>query len=131
MDKIWLNSYPPGVPGTVNCESFQTLSESLLTYCEQFAENIAFTGIGGDLTFQELEEKSRQLAAAWQADGLRKGDTIAFILPNILQYPISFLAAVRIGLVVVNVNPLYTEREIHHQLSDAGAKAVVVLDLCS
>jgi long-chain acyl-CoA synthetase len=131
MDKIWLNSYPPGIPGTVNCETFQTLSESLLSYCKQFSENIAFTGIGGDLTFAELEEKSRHLAAAWQADGLRKGDAIAFILPNILQYPISFFAAVRIGLVVVNVNPMYTEREIKHQLSDAETKAVVVLDLCS
>lgn len=131
MDKIWLNSYPPGVPGTVNCESFQTLSEALVSYCDQFAENIAFTGIGGDLTFQELEEKSRYLAASWQADGLRKGDAIALILPNVLQYPIAFLAAVRIGLTVVNVNPLYTEREIQHQLSDASTKAVVVLDLCS
>lgn len=131
MDKIWLNSYPPGVPGTVNCETFQTLSESLLSYCKQFSGNIAFTGVGGDLTFEKLEEKSRYLAAAWQADGLRKGDKVAFILPNILQYPISFFAAIRIGLVVVNVNPMYTKREIQHQLSDAEAKAVVVLDLCS
>jgi long-chain acyl-CoA synthetase len=131
MDKVWLNSYPPGVPGTVNCETFQTLSEALLSYCKQFEDKVAFTGMGGDLTFTELEEKSRQLAAAWQADGLRKGDAIAFILPNILQYPISFMAAVRAGLVVVNVNPLYTEREIHQQLLDAEVKAVVVLDLCS
>jgi long-chain acyl-CoA synthetase len=131
MDKIWLNSYPPGVPGTVNCETFQTLSESLLSYCKQFSKNIAFTGVGGDLTFEELEVKSCYLAAAWQADGLRKGDKIAFILPNILHYPISFLAAIRIGLVVVNVNPMYTEREIQHQLSDSETKAVVVLDLCS
>lgn len=131
MDKIWLNSYPPGVPGTVNCEGFHTLSEALLSYCKQFKENIAFTGIGGDLSFEELEERSRYLAASWQADGLKKGDGIAFIMPNILQYPISFLAAIRIGLIVVNVNPLYTEREIQHQLQDAGAKAAVVLDLCS
>ena len=94
MDKIWLNSYPPGVPGTVNCDTYQTLAEAMLSYCKQHSDHVAFTGIGGDLTYVQLEEKSRYLAAAWQADGLRKGDAIALIMPNLLQYPIAFMAAV-------------------------------------
>lgn len=131
MDKIWLNSYPAGVPNTVNCGSFQTLAESLVHHCKQFSGKIAYTGVGGTLTFAELEVASRQLAACWQADGLKKGDALAIIMPNTLQYPIVLLAALRIGLRIVCVNPMYTKPEITHQLSDAQVKAVVVLDLCS
>ena len=130
-NKIWLKSYPPGVPSTINLDKYSTLSEAILTYCGQFKNNVAFSGLGGDLTYEELAEQARQLGAVWQSHGLKKGDAIALILPNILQYPVAFLAAIRIGLVVVNVNPMYTQRELTHQLQDAAVKAVVVLDIFS
>ncbi len=100
----------------------------ILASCRQFPDNPAFTCMGKDLSFKKLDEYSRALAAFLQSRGLVKGDRVAVMMPNILHYPIAFTAILRAGFVVVNVNPLYTPRELEHQLNDSGAKALIVLE---
>nr|WP_316641393.1 AMP-binding protein [uncultured Roseateles sp.] len=129
MHKPWLVQYPPGVPDEIDMEQFASLNEVLASSCARFADLPAFNSMGAVLTYRQLDAASRAFAA-WlqQVAQLRRGDRVALMLPNLLQYPVALFGVLRAGMVVVNVNPLYTPRELEHQLSDAGATAVVVLE---
>ncbi|NKC28222.1 long-chain fatty acid--CoA ligase [Ochrobactrum ciceri] len=126
--KIWFKSYPAGVPHEIDLSTATSIGDMILASCRQFASSPAFTCMGKDLSYKELDEYSRALAAFLQSRGLVKGDRVAVMMPNILHYPIAFTAILRAGFVVVNVNPLYTPRELEHQLKDSGAKALIVLE---
>ncbi|MBT9500013.1 MAG: AMP-binding protein [Burkholderiaceae bacterium] len=129
MHKPWLVQYPPGVPADIDLEQFASLKEVLTSSCARFADRPAFNSMGTVLTYRQLDEASRAFAA-WlqQVAQLRRGDRVALMLPNLLQYPVALFGVLRAGMVAVNVNPLYTPRELEHQLSDAGATAIVVLE---
>ncbi len=126
--RVWLRSYPAGVPHEIAPGAAHSIGDMALDACKRHAQNPAFTSMGKDLTYAELAARSEALAAFLQARGLQKGDRVAVMMPNILQYPVAILAILRAGMVVVNVNPLYTARELAHQLNDAGAKALIVLE---
>ena len=129
MEKVWLKSYPPGVPAEIDANAFSSLTAILEQSFEKHAERVAFVQMGRDLTFAQLDALSRDFAAWLQNEaGLRKGDRVAIMLPNCLQYPIAMSGILRAGGVVVNTNPLYTARELEHQLKDSGAQAIVVLE---
>ena len=128
MEKIWLRSYPPGVPADLELDPQRSLVSLLEEACARFGPRPAFTNFGRTITYAELDELSARFAAALQNRlGLRTGDRVALMMPNLLQYAIALLGTLRAGLVVVNVNPLYTPRELHHQLEDSGARAIVVV----
>jgi long-chain acyl-CoA synthetase len=128
MEKIWLKSYPPGVPAEIDTTQFGSVADLLERSFREHAAARAFVCKGRELTYAELDEKSRHLAAWFQTQGLARGARIAVMLPNLLQYPVAMAAILRAGFVVVNVNPLYTPRELEHQLNDSGAEAIVILD---
>ena len=129
MHKIWLKSYPAGVSGEISPPAYASLCELLEQSCERFRARTAFTNMGVALSFAELERLSRDFGAYLQKEaGLRPGERIAIMLPNLLQYPVAMFGALRAGLVMVNVNPLYTAPELEHQLADSGATAIVVLE---
>lgn len=128
IDKIWLKSYPKTVPHEIDLSKTTSIGDMISAACRQFNDKPAFTCMGKDLSYKDLDENSRALAAWLQSRGLVKGDRVAVMMPNILQYPITIAAVLRAGLVVVNVNPLYTPRELQHQLNDSGAKALIVLE---
>ena len=129
MDRFWLRQYPPGVPHDIDPNEMSSLKELLERSCERYADRIAYRSMGKAITYRELEQQSRAFGA-WlqQRAGLSRGDRIAIMLPNLLQYPIAMFGALRAGLVVVNTNPLYTVSELEHQLKDSGAVAIVVLE---
>ncbi|MBI5255913.1 MAG: AMP-binding protein [Burkholderiales bacterium] len=128
-DALWLRNYPPGMPAEVNLQAFDSLVEVLQQSCARFGPLPAFSGLGGSLSYTELEQASRGFAAYLQQTlGLHKGQRVALMLPNLLQYPVALFGVLRAGLVVVNVNPLYTAAELAHQLRDSGAAAVLVLE---
>jgi long-chain acyl-CoA synthetase len=129
MNKVWLKSYPTGVPAEINPNEYRSLTELIESSCSRFAELDAFTSLGRTITYAEFDRAARDFAA-WlqQSAKLRRGDRIAIMLPNLLQYPIALFGALRAGLTVVNTNPLYTARELEHQLTDSGAKAIVILE---
>jgi long-chain acyl-CoA synthetase len=129
MNRIWLRSYPAGVPPDIDAERFASLPELFAWVCGHFRDGPAFSNQGATIDWLRLDAQSRCFAAYLQHEaGLRKGDRIALMLPNLLQYPVALFGALRAGCVVVNVNPLYTPRELQHQLADSGATAIVVLD---
>jgi long-chain acyl-CoA synthetase len=129
MDKTWLASYPPGVPHEIDARAYSSLVDMFAQSVSRFRELPAFTSMGVSLTFGDVDRKSRDFAAFLQQRcGLVKGDAVAIMMPNVLQYPIVLFGALRAGLTVVNCNPLYTGRELDHQLNDSGAKAIVVLE---
>ena len=128
MERIWLKSYPPGVPAEIDPSRLRTLKELVETTCREHAYNIAFVQMDAELTYRRLDELSRAFAAWLQRAGFVKGDRFAIMLPNTLQYPIALFGALRAGLVVVNTNPLYTAPELEHQLSDSGATGILVLE---
>ena len=123
----WFKHYPPSVPHEINADAYTSLVELLDESCHKFAGRPAYICMGQQLTFAELDTLTRQFAAYLQSLGLQKGDRIAIQMPNVLQYPVAMYGAFRAGLVVVNVNPLYTPREMEHQLKDSGARAIVIL----
>jgi long-chain acyl-CoA synthetase len=128
MEKIWLKSYPAGVPDEIDATRYNSLTDLLQ---ESFRDNHskrAFVCMGKAITYGELDTLSTRLAAWFQARGLKPGARIAIMMPNVLQYPVAIAAILRAGFVVVNVNPLYTPRELEHQLRDSGAQAIVVLE---
>jgi long-chain acyl-CoA synthetase len=127
-DRPWLSAYPPGVPADVATDAYASLTQLLLTSFQAHGPKTAFSFMGEELSYTELDQQSQQLAAYLQSLGLVKGDRVAIMLPNVLQYPISVAAILRAGLVVVNVNPLYTARELQHQLNDSGAKAIIIIE---
>lgn len=128
MEKIWLKSYPPGVPAEINADAYQSINEFFEKSCSQHAGLPAFYNLGTTLTYDELNKESRHFAAYLQQKlMLTKGSRIAIMLPNCLQYPIALFAAFRIGLIVVNVNPLYTADELTLQLQNSGSETIIVL----
>ena len=128
MNRIWLKSYPPGVPAEIDPARLTSLVALLRQACTAYRSRPAFEQMGRNMTFARLDELTRDFAAWLQAAGMAKGDRIAIMLPNTLQYPIALFGALRAGLTVVNTNPLYTARELQHQLEDSGATAIVVLE---
>ena len=129
MDKIWLSSYPPGIPHEIDARAYPSLAAMIEFALARYRDRPAFESLGATLTYGEVDRASHDLAAYLQQGcGLAKGDRLAIMMPNVLQYPVAVFAAFRAGLTVVNCNPLYTGRELEHQLKDSGAKAIVVLE---
>ncbi|NTJ41244.1 long-chain fatty acid--CoA ligase [Agrobacterium larrymoorei] len=126
--KPWLASYPQGVPAELPDPGHASLAELVEKSCAQYADRKAFSSMGKSLTYRQLDEQTRKIGAWLQQLGLQKGDRVAVMMPNILQNPVATYAILRAGFVVVNVNPLYTPRELEHQLKDSGAKAIFVLE---
>jgi long-chain acyl-CoA synthetase len=129
MEKIWLKSYPAGVPAEIDPSAYASLNEMVVESLTRFADRVAFVQMGKELTYRQLDALTRDFAAWLQNEaGLQKGDRVALMMPNILQYPVAIFGVLRAGMVVVNTNPLYTARELEHQLKDSGAKAILVLE---
>ena len=129
MQKVWLRSYPPGVPEVVDVHEYANLCEILARTCERFPGRPAFTNLGATITYTELDRRSRDFAAWLQKGaGLSRGARVAIMMPNTLQYPVALFGILRAGMTVVNCNPLYTPRELEHQLRDSGAEAIVILE---
>lgn len=129
VEKIWLKSYPAGIPAEINPDEYQSIVDMFEQSCSEFSERSAFYNLGTFITFKQLDEYSRQFAAyLQQVLQLKKGDRLAIMLPNTLQYPIALFGALRAGLTIVNVNPLYTVPELTHQLLDSGAETIIVMD---
>ncbi|HEU5178210.1 MAG TPA: AMP-binding protein, partial [Burkholderiales bacterium] len=128
MDRIWLKSYPEGVPADIDPGQYRSLIELFDANIASFRDRPAFTNMGKTITFDQLDKRSRDFGAWLQSRGLGKGARVAIMMPNCLQYPIAMFGTLRAGCTVVNVNPLYTPRELEHQLKDSGAEAIVVLE---
>jgi long-chain acyl-CoA synthetase len=128
IQRPWLASYPQGVPAELPDLGYASLVELLEKSCALYADRKAFSSMGKSLSYRQLEEQTRQIGAWLQTLGLQKGDRVAVMMPNILQNPVATYAILRAGLTVVNVNPLYTPRELEHQLKDSGAKVIFVLE---
>jgi long-chain acyl-CoA synthetase len=128
MDKFWLKSYPPGVPAEINPDQYRSLVQLLEESFQKFAARNAYVCMDKYLTYAEVDTYSRRMAAWLQSRGLKKGARVAIMMPNVLQYPIAIAAILRAGYTVVNVNPLYTPRELEHQLNDSGSEAIIVLE---
>lgn len=128
IDRIWLDSYPEGVAGEINALSENSLTEFFDKHLEKFGSKPAFTCMGKTMTYAELDAEAKAFTAHLQSKGFVKGDRIAIMMPNVLQYPVVMIGILRAGLTVVNVNPLYTPRELEHQLKDSGAKAIILLE---
>jgi len=128
MNKVWLREYPPGVPSEIDPGEYPSLKALIEDCLGRYADRNAFVQMGATLTYAELDRRSAAFAAWLQSQGLKKGDRIAIMLPNLLQYPVVMFGAVRAGLIVVNTNPLYTSEELRHQLTDSGASVIVILE---
>ncbi|MBN3265720.1 long-chain-fatty-acid--CoA ligase FadD [Pectobacterium brasiliense] len=128
MEKIWLSRYPADVPAEIDPDRYSSLIEMFETSVKRYADRPAFVNMGEVMTFRKLEERSRAFAAYLQNQlKLQKGERVALMMPNLLQYPVALFGVLRAGLVVVNVNPLYTPRELEHQLKDSGASTIVIV----
>ena len=131
-DRVWLSSYPEGVPADIDASQYSSLVGLMQDSFAKYADRTAYSFMGKDIGYRETDLKSQALAAYLQSLGLVKGDRVAIMMPNVPQYPVAVAAILRAGLVVVNVNPLYTPRELEHQLKDSGAKAIVIIEnFCS
>lgn len=129
LQKPWLDSYPKGVPEQIDISQYQSILSVLDQVCEKYADRPGFASFGTQLTYGEIERLSRQFASYLINDlKLKKGDRVALMMPNLLQYPIAIFGVLRAGMTVVNTNPMYTARELKHQLVDSGASAIVVLE---
>ena len=128
MEKTWLKQYPAGVPANIDVAQYPSLVALLEESLKKYASLPAYKFMGKSISFGQVDEASRALAAYLQSLGLAKGDRVAIMLPNVPQYPVAVAAILRAGYVVVNVNPLYTPRELEHQLKDSGAKAIIIIE---
>ncbi|MEO8536504.1 MAG: long-chain-fatty-acid--CoA ligase [Betaproteobacteria bacterium] len=128
MDRIWLEHYPPGVPADIDVNEYASIREVFEESCRKFATRPAFSCMGRTVTFADLDALSSTFGAWLQGIGCGKGTRVALMMPNILQYPVCVFGVLRAGCTVVNVNPLYTARELEHQLADAGAEVIVVVE---
>lgn len=128
MDATWVSRYPRGTPASIDPDAHPSLVAIFDESCRRFADRPAYHNLGITLSYREVDRLSRDFGAYLQTLGLSKGDRIALMMPNLLQYPIALFGALRAGFTVVNVNPLYTARELRHQLSDSGARAIVILE---
>ncbi|CAM2194513.1 long-chain fatty acid--CoA ligase [Paraburkholderia sp. A1RI_3L] len=128
MEKVWLKSYPPGVPAEIDPSQYASITDLLEESFRQYRAKSAFACMGKQITYGQLDDLSRALGAWFQSRGIVRGARIAVMMPNVLQYPVALSAILRAGYVVVNVNPLYTPRELEHQLKDSGAEAIIILE---
>jgi long-chain acyl-CoA synthetase len=128
VNKPWLQSYPEGVPAEIDLSAYSSILDIFEQSCEAYRQQTAYVNFDRELSYDDLDRLSRDFAAWLQSKGMRKGDRIALMMPNILQYPVALFGAMRAGLVIVNTNPMYTARELRHQLQDSGARAIVVVD---
>ena len=129
MEKIWLKSYPDGIPAEIPPSEFRSIREMFENAFKAYPDRPAYTNMGTSMSYRQLDQLSMQFACYLQQElGLTRGERVAIMLPNILQYPVALCGIFRAGLVVVNVNPLYTARELEHQLSDSGAKSIIILE---
>ncbi len=127
MEKVWLDHYPIGVPEHIDLDPDESLVDFLNTACERFASMPAYTNFGHSMTYAQLDDMSARFAGYLQTNaGLKRGDRVAIMMPNLLQYPVALFGILRAGMAIVNVNPLYTSHELAHQLSDSGAKGIVI-----
>ncbi len=127
-ERIWLSSYSPGVPADVDASIYTSLNALMEESFRKYASRAAYSFMGKDFSFAQIDRQSQAFAAYLQGLGLAKGDRVAVMMPNVPQYPVAVAGILRAGLVLVNVNPLYTPRELEHQLKDSGAKAIVILE---
>ena len=128
MEKVWLKQYPAGVPAEIDVDQYPSLVALLDESFRRYADRMAYKFMGRAISFREVDQASAALAGWLQSRGLARGDRVAVMMPNVPQYPVAIAAILRAGLVVVNVNPLYTPRELEHQLKDSGAKVIIVLE---
>ncbi len=128
MEKIWIDQYDKSVEAEINPDRVPSLIEIFESAVSQFTNQTAFINLGHKISFEDLDVLSMQFAAYFQKMGLKKGDTVALMMPNLLQYPVALFGVLRAGLTVVNVNPLYTPRELEHQLKDANVKTIVIVE---
>ena len=129
MEKVWLNSYPPGVPAEIDMSEFASLADLFEQGARKFGARTAYVNMGKTLSYAELDVLSERFAAFLQGElGLQRGARVALMMPNVLQYPVAMFGALRAGCTVVNVNPLYTARELEHQLRDSGADTIIILE---
>lgn len=128
MEKIWLKHYPQAVPAEIDPDRYSSIVDIFEQSVAKYKNNVAYINMGREMTFAELDKQTQAFAAYLQGMGLVKGDAVAVMMPNLLQNPVAIFGILRAGLTVVNVNPLYTARELKHQLNDAGAKAIVIIE---
>jgi len=129
VDRVWLKRYPSGVPAEINADHYSSLLDIFEQSIAKFADKVAFVNMGKSITYRELDRQSQAFAAYLQHElGLKKGDAVAIMMPNLLQYPVALMGVLRAGCSVVNVNPLYTPRELQHQLTDSKARAIVIVE---
>ena len=127
MDKVWLKNYDQGIPEEIDPNEYSSIADLLNKSFDKFADKDSYSCMGTTLTYRELKTASLKFASYLQNDlGLKKGSRVALMMPNILQYPIALFGVLQAGMVAVNVNPLYTARELEHQLKDSGAEAIVI-----
>src|SRR5919197_4516937 len=128
MERIWLKKSPPGVPADIEPTQYASLVDLLEESFTKFADRKAFICMDKSISYRDLDQMSVALAAYLQGRGLQRGARVAIMMPNVLQYPVATAAVLRAGFAVVNVHPLYTPRELEHQLKDSGAEAIIVLE---
>ncbi len=129
MEKVWLKSYPPGIPAEIDVDEFRSIGDMFEQSCRKFGDRTAYINMGKSLTYRELDTLSAQFGAYLQRElKLPRGARVALMMPNLLQYPVAMYGALRAGYTIVNCNPLYTSRELEHQLKDSGAEAIVIVD---
>ncbi|MCP4490827.1 MAG: AMP-binding protein [Gammaproteobacteria bacterium] len=129
MDKPWLKSYPPGVPEEIDLSAYQSIADVFEQAVNKYRSNPAFSNMGSTVSYADIDQLTAQLAAYLQnLPNMRKGDRVAIMMPNVLQNPVAIFAALRGGFTVVNTNPLYTPRELKHQLTDSGAKTIIIME---
>ena len=127
-NRPWLKNYPIGIPANIDADSYSSLVNLLEETFKKYTDKVAFSCMGRDMTFAQLDKWSTQFGAYLLSRGLQPGDKVALMMPNMLQYPIALFGALRAGLVVVNTNPLYTPREMEHQFKDSEAKAIIIAE---
>src|SRR5512133_3562987 len=127
-DRIWLKSYPTGVPSDIDVTRYSSMVDMMEESFKKFADRPAYSFMGREQSYKQVDELSRTFGVYLQSLGLAKGDRVAVMMPNVLQYPVAVAAILRAGYVVVNVNPLYTPRELEHQLRDSGAKLIIMVE---
>ena len=127
-ERPWLAAYPEGVPADIDPSSYHSLVALMEQAFKAYAPRSAYSYMGKDISFGDVDSQSQAFAAYFQSLGMQPGDRVAIMMPNVPQYPIAVAAILRAGFVVVNVNPLYTARELEHQLKDSGARAIVIIE---
>jgi len=129
VDRVWLKRYPAGVPAQIDPDHYSSLLDIFEQSIAKFADKVAFVNMGKSITYRQLDQQSQAFAAYLQHElGLKKGDAVAIMMPNLLQYPVALMGVLRAGCSVVNVNPLYTPRELQHQLTDSKARAIIIVE---